>query len=245
MIVLLAAPFFRRDRRRRWDDMYTAVLFFGFTVIGTFLSVHLMQWFPRTIDPLLLRADHAIGFDTLRIAHWLITRHYLAPLLADSYNVLSIMMALAWVVEQNPATRWSCLFAGLLCFAFYAAFPAVGPLHYDFVAQVPARTLRNCVPSMHLSWALLIAWNARAPRFRVPLMIYAGLMAVATIAVGEHYLVDLLLAIPFTIAVQWLTVWMLKNVPALNPAWLARPQTPAPGPAQPAVENAVPGPVNR
>lgn len=245
LIVLVLAPLCRRDRRRRWNDVYTASLFFAFTLFGTFLSAQLIQWCPRTIDPQLLRADHVIGFDTLRISHWLLTRRYLAPLLAGSYNVLPIMMALAWVVEQNPATRWSCLLGGLLCFVFYASFPAVGPRHYDWAGQVAAPTLRNCFPSMHLTWAMLIAWNARALRFRVPLQIYAVLMALATIAVGEHYLIDLLVAVPFAIGVQWLTLWMMKTVPALNPSWLARPQIPAPGPAHSAVESAVPGPLNR
>jgi len=155
------------------------------------------------------------------------------------------MMALAWVVEQNPATRWSCLLGGLLCFVLYASFPAVGPRHYDWAGQVAAPTLRNCVRSMHLTRAMLIAWNARAMRFRVPLQIYAVLMAFATVAVGEHYLVDLLVAVPFTILIQWLTLWMMKAAPALNPSWLARPQIPAPGPVHAAIGSAVPGPLNR
>ncbi len=244
LAVLVIAPFCRRDRRRRWDDIVTAALFFAFTVVGTLVSIELIRAFPRTMDPLLLRADHALGFDTLRISHWLITRPVLAPVLADAYNVLSIMIALAWVAEQNPSTRWSCLIGGMLCFAFYAAFPAVGPRHYDWNTQV-ATGLRNCVPSMHLTWAILIAWNAKALRFRVPLQIYAGLMAVATIAVGEHYLVDLLLAVPFSIGVQYLTMWILRHRLGFKHGWLANPQSPAPGPAQPAVGSAVRGSLNQ
>lgn len=62
----------------------------------------------------------------------------------------------------------------------------------------------NAVPSGHLAWALLLWWNSR------PLMlgvrIAAGLFllgtAVATLATGEHYLVDLVVAIPFAVAVD-------------------------------------------
>lgn len=241
----MVAPFCRRDRARRRNDVYTASLFFAFTVLGFFLSIHLIHASPRTIDPLLLRADHAIGFDTFRISHWLLSRRYFSPLLANAYNFLSLMIGLAWVVDQNPGTRWSCLFGGLLCFVFYATFPAVGPRHFDWAAGVAAPALRNCVPSMHFAWALLIALNAKSRPLRFALWVYAGLMALATIAVGEHYLVDVLASIPFVVAVQWLTRWVMKKVPALNPAWLAPPHTPGPGPAQSAIERAIPGPVNR
>jgi hypothetical protein len=50
----------------------------------------------------------------------------------------------------------------------------------------------------------LIAINARSCRLQVALWIYAGLIALATLALREHYLVDLLAAAPYTLAVQWL-----------------------------------------
>jgi len=48
----------------------------------------------------------------------------------------------------------------------------------------------------------LIAWNARTLPFRILLWAYAALTAVATIAVGEHYLIDLIAAIPYAAVIQ-------------------------------------------
>ncbi len=62
----------------------------------------------------------------------------------------------------------------------------------------------NCMPSMHLTWALLIALNARSLRLRIGLWVYVILVAAATLALREHYLVDLIAAVPFTVAVQWM-----------------------------------------
>jgi hypothetical protein len=57
---------------------------------------------------------------------------------------------------------------------------------------------------MHLTWALLIALNARSTWLRVALWIYAALMLIATLALREHYLIDLIAAVPYTFAVQWM-----------------------------------------
>jgi len=100
--------------------------------------------------------------------------------------------------------RRAVLFGGCLCFVFYALFPAVGPGQFDFTRQVPTPYAPdNCMPSMHVTWALLIAINARSLRLRIGLWIYAAAMVVATLALREHYLIDLIAAVPYTLGVQW------------------------------------------
>ena len=47
---------------------------------------------------------------------------------------------------------------------------------------------------MHLTWALLIAWNARS---LISLWLYAVIIAIATPALRERYLDDLLAAVPY------------------------------------------------
>jgi hypothetical protein len=59
---------------------------------------------------------------------------------------------------------------------------------------------------MHLTWAILVAWNLRNPRWRWLFVFYAALMALATVACGEHYFVDILAALPFAAAVQKMAV---------------------------------------
>jgi hypothetical protein len=55
------------------------------------------------------------------------------------------------------------------------------------------------------TWALLLALNARAKWLQVVLWSYVAVIATATIGLGEHYLVDLIAALPYTLGVQWLT----------------------------------------
>jgi hypothetical protein len=61
------------------------------------------------------------------------------------------------------------------------------------------------MPSMHLGWALLLALNARSRWLAAALWAYAALIALATIGLGQHYVVDLIAAIPYTVTMQWMT----------------------------------------
>ena len=75
----------------------------------------------------------------------------------------------------------------------------------------------NCIPSLHISTALLMAYFS-AGRTRAMAIAFSLATAVATIVTGEHYLVDLLLAIPFSAAVvlgveRRLSACVLPSVP--------------------------------
>jgi hypothetical protein len=104
-------------------------------------------------------------------------------------------------------------------FALYHALPVVGPcfafggwvpqiqvaprLPLDLVAA-PSDVPRNCMPSLHTAWALLLFWHSRGqPRpVRVAAALFAGFTLLATLAFGLHYLIDLVVAVPFTLAAQ-------------------------------------------
>jgi hypothetical protein len=61
---------------------------------------------------------------------------------------------------------------------------------------------RNCMPSLHLAWALIL-WRttvgARAA-VRWAAIAFVLVTALATLGSGEHYLVDLIVAAPFAVA---------------------------------------------
>jgi hypothetical protein len=96
----------------------------------------------------------------------------------------------------------------------YLLLPAAGPEYAfsnfpdpnDIAVSIGWVHPRNCFPSMHLTWAILVAWNLRNPRWRWLFVSYAALMALATVACGEHYFVDILAALPFAAAVQKIAV---------------------------------------
>jgi PAP2 superfamily len=62
------------------------------------------------------------------------------------------------------------------------------------------------MPSVHIAMALLILWNSRTWPGAVR-MLAGGLLAftvLATLGFGEHYLVDLFVAVPFALMAQGL-----------------------------------------
>ena len=65
------------------------------------------------------------------------------------------------------------------------------------------------MPSLHLCGALLVWWNSRFwPRWgRILALLFALATALATMALGEHYLADLIVAFPFAVLFQaaWTT----------------------------------------
>ncbi len=200
-LLLIAGSLFRRNWQQRIEDVRTALVFGVYTSFAAIVQALIVRHTPSTMDPQLLAADMRLGFPTLDIWHWVV-RHYLVfNLLALVYVMLPSMIALTWLIEQDKIVRTACVIAGVFCFIGYAYFPAVGPYHYNWSIQLASSTPRNCWPSMHLTWALLLPMMARDRRLKVALWLYAPLVAVATIGVGEHYFVDLLAAVPYSLAV--------------------------------------------
>ncbi len=72
----------------------------------------------------------------------------------------------------------------------------MGPAHIKTIQT----SVRDCMPSLHLAWALLL-WIYSGRWLRIPMLIFAVLTAAATVGLGEHYAIDLVAALPFTWAV--------------------------------------------
>jgi hypothetical protein len=117
-------------------------------------------------------------------------------------------------------SRW--IVAALFGCGLYFVMPAVGPA-VAFDATYPdglpnpvavpltlfptsAMEPRNAMPSLHTAWAFLIAiiaWRiGPIPRFAASINLVA--IVIATLGMREHYLIDLIVAVPFTVAVHGL-----------------------------------------
>lgn len=202
-VLIIIFGSLRRTGQRRQADFVTALGYIGLSAIGSGFQALVIRLRPHTIDPELMKIDGAMGFNVVHFASHFAHHRALVILLAIAYLIMPIAMTTAWTIEQGIILRRTVLIGGLVCFLFYYAFPAVGPMWFDWSAPSSIPTsARNCLPSMHFAWALMLAWNLRNRWLRLGFWFYAALIALSTLALRQHYLIDLITAVPYTIAVQ-------------------------------------------
>lgn len=129
-------------------------------------------------------------------SHWLIYAFFFLV-----YKSLPCIVVLAAARQRDTkpfGVLWPLLLSCLFVAPFYVTFPAVGPAHIT-----DALAARNCFPSLHVTWALLLWMNTRTQPLRNGLAVFAFLTALSTLALGEHYLIDIAAAIPYALGIQW------------------------------------------
>ena len=180
---------------------------------------------PLTIDADLYKIDTAFG----GFASWLyiaFARNSFPlwnMLVASVYTLLNIMLLLSLIVvlRERRAAQLNIfrmlVMPFMLAFALYIMTPVAGPpaygTHYphdmDFVLAAAkgmtevVPSVRNGMPSMHFTGAMLIvlvmACLTRKVYFYAACA-FAAITFIATMALGEHYLLDLIVAAPYCIA---------------------------------------------
>lgn len=212
--IILIASRLRKDSARRRQDFLTAI---GLTVLmgfNTSLNIWLARHFPHTIDARLWHWNEALRLDPMIVIYFMELHANMYGFMQVIFYSLPIVMAVAWIKEQNFTLRRAVAIAGVGGWIFSAIFPAVGP-HWYLDGYTIAT--RHCIPSVEWTWALLLGLNALS-RLRVSLWIYAGLLAVASILIGEHYLIDLIVAGPYALGVQCLALQWPKLIANARPS---------------------------
>lgn len=152
------------------------------------------------------------------------------PLLQVVYISLSGVLGLALYLSFSNCRRSSFsflrayLWAGVLGYLTYPMLPMVGP---EAFAQQNLHQARSCLPSLHVLWAVLVARCLHElPGWWRPLgTAYALLVAVASYWIGDHYLLDIWLALPLAAASyplsrwDWSTCWRAPVAGALLATW--------------------------
>lgn len=198
--LILGASLFRKTPQAKYDDFVTALGYLAFCILAIQLYGAVVAIRPTTLDVQLLAADKKMHLDPHVVMAWASRHRILMESLVPSYLGLPVAIAVAWLLDQNYNLRRALVIGGLGCWIFYALVPACGPSYV--INNATGWAPRNCMPSMHFAWALMLALNSRS-KFAFAFWLYAGVIALATIAVGEHYFVDLIAAVPYTMAVQW------------------------------------------
>ncbi len=207
---------------------------------------------PLTYDAALLRFDGSLGLQASALLAALMLRLPGVEELARlAYAGLPLMAACAIALQmrsrrQTGAALIEFAAIGLLGYLIYFIYPAAGPVYllgsdFPFALPDPVRVPldmapvvpapRNAMPSLHMAWAVALCLSVadRAQRWRLAFAAFALLTAFATLALGEHYLVDLVVAVPFALAVHAACDGASLRAPrrallggaALTAAWLA------------------------
>jgi len=204
---------------------------------------------PRTYDLYLYAADAGYG---LPIGAWVGKFVGARPLLLHAcslvYESLPLAVSLLYAYQRSGRKQLpvrvlpAFLGGGGAAYLLYNFLPATGP-HYIFGAAFPEHlpsaaeaglrmvtvgdAARNAVPSMHLACALMIFWACRplAAWVRAAAAVFLALTILATLGFGEHYVVDLVAAIPYAAALMGIcsTRQAKAPVPALvlTLGWMA------------------------
>ncbi len=219
LIVLVAQVFFgtRALRRLHRDTLFAAAAFPYFSFILAFYLRWTTALQHRTYDSYLYAFDEALQCKPNVLAGNLMAdspAFSLAVMLA--YQSLPLVICLLVAAERETPGRFQVrilrLFVGvaLAGASLHNLFPAMGPLAFGLpVVSGPIPVMqfgaaRSAIPSVQFACALLVWWNAAglARVWRWLAGAFVMVTILAALGSGEHYFVDLIVALPFTVAMQ-------------------------------------------
>lgn len=221
----------REGREKAWALLAPALILILFIFISAHVLQLSGGLNPQTEDAWLYAFDGSLGFQpSFLMGRIMFTSILLTRSALLTYLSLPFAMAVVCAWRIPLAARrisWHVLtvllLAGVAGWLLYNVVPGTGPLYAfgkDFPwhglayqnlstftlekMAIPAGIPRNAMPSLHMGWVVLLWWNSRGlPRaLRAALMVYLLLTVVATLGGGQHYLVDLVVSLPFVLAVQ-------------------------------------------
>jgi hypothetical protein len=196
-----------------------------YTWIIVAFSLGAITYTSRTLDANLLAFDTSLGMPfSFVLGRVLAVNPLLANLTVLVYHALPLGGAsmLAWYNRaQHRPVKIIHLYLSIMVVGFiaYGLFPAAGPLYayaarfpwdapekWSILAHVPAPfdAPRNAMPSLHFGAMLLLVWNSRPWPWwgRIAALAFTLGIAFSTVALGEHYLIDLVVAFPFLLGMQ-------------------------------------------
>lgn len=189
VVVLLTVSFFSRD----WRPLLVFAMFLPIGVMAsTLVNVLILHLHLHLIDGELSALGFGLG---AKVYHWCAAHPPVYRFFYVVYDNLPMAVALLLCFAEEKAKCIACIaMATILAPVFYIAFPAVGP-----AAVGDPAGFRNCMPSLHLTWAILPVFFVRG-RARMVGLLFAALTGIAILATGEHYILDGLAAIVYCFA---------------------------------------------
>lgn len=189
----------------------------------------------------------SFGYPSFALGRVLLPHRWLSLILEMHYAALEVIITAVyllyyvWYPSEKGVVARSMIFSLVGALPIYYLFPVSGP-RYAFAGFprcpgpvtphiINLTAVPNGVPSNHMSLALLCAaflWRFRCGRAIG--ILFVVMTVVETLGFGEHYIFDLLVAVPYS----WLC-WRLAVAAGNLPLW-------TPSPALDAANVAEPGP---
>lgn len=196
------------------------------------VGVLLLQFSSPTYDFYLYNFDAGYGFQASYVMHRLLIRSVVPFLISlVVYSALPLAIAVVYLVLPGGVKTKMALAAGLagiIGSGFYRILPASGPVyipeaHFPQLEPIlPIATAKatgplNAIPSLHTVWALLLLLFSKGHSRRMTQFAWFWLVftVCSTLGFGQHYLIDLVVAVPFAFAVKSLVLnWRKWKIPA-------------------------------
>jgi predicted membrane-bound spermidine synthase len=222
-------------------SLFAAFLLVPLMGLAAHLSLQLTAVLhPQTLDAYLYKFDGSLGFQASQIYSMVADANpALMAALMVMYQYLPLAVPIFFAMQVARRTTAPAniilvqLLSGIVAMTLFQFFPASGP-RYAFGSSYPyllpaAHELtatwasvmpaaRNAMPSMHFGWALALWLNSLYVGnrwLRAAMALLLGANVLATLGLGEHYLIDLVVAVPCVLAVQALCTHNLAwNDPA-------------------------------
>ncbi len=243
LIVLGSRTIWARpqDRKLLLYAFLPALLFVASEYMASTLLDFTEALHPKTFDLFLYSADCSLW---VQFSFLMGQAYALSPWFRFAgllfYIALPLPMALVYAAQLR--VRSSRAFPVMLAFLvtgpigvlYYNLVPATGPVHVFgqnfpwhplllsqaknlLLETIAIKGARNAIPSLHMTWVLLIWWNSKglARWIRGVALAFVIFTVMATLGTGEHYFVDLVVAFPFALMIQALCLYRLpfKNGP--------------------------------
>ena len=190
--------------------------------MGVFLAFYITfakLVLPSKLDYFLYNFDGTLGLQaSFAVARFVQGRPALERAMYLVYDCLGFWFPLVYAVHARHRLRYPVSLVKLLIlnaaigFSLYFLFPAMGP-RYAFQAfpKLPGAVtiapaflsgVPNAMPSLHFATALLMYWMAGPWKWLSRITgLFLVLTALATLGLGEHYLIDLVVAVPYSLAI--------------------------------------------
>lgn len=217
------------DRRRTELFLIAAVLVEPLCMAGQLIAQTLSSLRPFKYDLFIFQFDALFGQPSFQLGQLVFAHLWLRELVSASYGLLPaamllVFLAYLYLASESEAKRvagtFVLLFAGGVF--IYLLIPVSGPVYaFPSFPALPASSTAapialpaappNGVPSGHTGAAFLVLWFLwRWNWGKAAGLTFVGLTVLATLGSGQHYLFDLLCALPYTALVLhicWHSHW--------------------------------------